>query len=360
MVYYHSSYGSPKRKKRTFRKFLWILLFILIVVGSSLGYFVYGVIYKPNVWTAEGKVISIKIPTGTDFEGLKKILYENGLIIHRNNFEWVANYKSFGSTIKPGNYEITNGLSNNDLINLLRSGNQTPIKVIFNNVKDIYQLSAKIGLQLEIDSAEIANFINSGEFDLLIENDSIDKSVYFIPNTYEFYWNTSAKGFCTRMVDEYNKFWNTSRRNKASKLNLGLTEVITLASIVEKETHKNDEKPIIAGVYLNRLERKWLLQADPTLLYILDDNSIRRVLNVHKLIDSPYNTYKYLGLPPGPICIPSISSIDAVLNRMETDYLFFCAKDDLSGYHAFATNIKEHNANARKYQQALNKLKIYK
>ncbi len=185
-------------------------------------------------------------------------------------------------------------------------------------------------------------------------------SSIYIPNTYEFYWNTLAEGFVKRMHEEYLRFWNADRKSKAVELDMTVPEVITLASIVEKESNKNDEKPIIAGVYINRLEKGWRLQADPTLIYALNDYSIKRVLNVHLDYDSPYNTYKYGGLPPGPICIPSISSVDAVLNNKNEGYLYFCAKDDLSGYHAFAKTNRQHNRNAKKYQAALNKMRIYK
>lgn len=360
MTYYHSSYGRPKKKSSGLKKYLWGFFIIVLIAAGGFGYFGYGVIYKPNVWTAEGKTVVIKIATGAEYEDVKNILYENGLIIHRKNFEWVAKFKSFEKSIKPGNYEIIGGISNNDLINLLRSGNQTPINLIFNNVKDIYQVASKVAPQIEADSASIVDYIESDKFLYLLGTDSADLSVYFIPNTYEFYWNTSAEGFVLRMHEEYEKFWSGRRRTLAKAMDMSVKDIITLASIVEKETQKNQEKPIIAGVYINRLNRKWLLQADPTLLYVLNDNSIRRVLNKHKKIDSPYNTYKYLGVPPGPICIPSISSIDAVLNYDKTSYLYFCAKDDLSGYHAFAKTLKEHNRNARKYQKALNELKIYK
>jgi UPF0755 protein len=185
-------------------------------------------------------------------------------------------------------------------------------------------------------------------------------SIIFIPDTYEFYWNTSAKGFVTRMHEEYLRFWNANRTGKAEELEMTIPEIVTLASIVEKETNKNDEKPMIAGVYINRLDKGWRLQADPTLIYALNDYNIKRVLNIHKEFDSPFNTYKHGGLPPSPICIPSISSIEAVLNNQNEGYLFFCAKDDLSGYHVFARSNTQHNKNARKYQKALDKMRIYK
>jgi UPF0755 protein len=182
----------------------------------------------------------------------------------------------------------------------------------------------------------------------------------FIPNTYEFYWTTDAEKFVSRMFQEYRNFWNNSRKEKAAKLKLSFEEVSTLASIIDRETSMNTEKPVIAGVYINRLKSDWPLQADPTLIFALNDYTIKRVLDVHKNVDSKYNTYKYMGLPPGPICIPSISAIDAVLNYQKHAYFYFCAKDDFSGYHTFSKTYPEHLISAKKFQQALNKQKIFK
>jgi UPF0755 protein len=181
----------------------------------------------------------------------------------------------------------------------------------------------------------------------------------FIPNTYEFLWNTTADQFIRRMYKERQKFWNDERLTLMSLEGLTIPGVITLSSIIEKETAKNAEKQVIAGVYMNRLRKGWPLQADPTLIFAWNDYTIKRVLNKHKEIDSPYNTYKHTGLPPGPICLPSVSSIDAVLNYEKHDYLYFCAKEDLSGYHNFAVTLAEHNRNAERYQAALKRLNIH-
>jgi UPF0755 protein len=190
--------------------------------------------------------------------------------------------------------------------------------------------------------------------------DSANIKSLFIPNTYEFYWNTTAEGFTDRMIEEHNRFWNADRMAEAEHLGMTPAEVVTLASIVEKETNKNDEKQAIAGVYINRINSGWRLQADPTVVYAIGDFNIKRVLNKHKKYESPYNTYLNLGLPPGPICIPSISSVDAVLNYEDHDFMFFCAKDDLSGYHVFARTNAEHRRNAKRYQEALDERRIYK
>ena len=359
MVYYHSGYAPSRRKKSSkWKKFILWTLFILILLAGAIGYYLYGVIANPNTWTPDGKPVSVYVPTGTDYEGLKKILYKNGLVVHRKNFEWLAEKKKLNELVKPGRYVIPNKMSNLDLVNMLRAGHQVPVKVIFNNVRDIYQLAGKVSKQIEADSTSIVQLLTDSVYLAKMGIRPIYASIIFIPNTYEFWWNTDADAFIKRMYKEYDKFWNKERQAKADELGMTRGEIITLASIVEKETNKNDEKPDIAGVYINRLKKGWRLQADPTLIYALGDYSIKRVLNKHKLIDSPYNTYQHLGLPPGPICIPSISSIDAVLNYTKDNYFYFCAKDDFSGYHVFAKTNKQHQKNAKRYQKALDDLKV--
>lgn len=360
MAYYHTKYTSNRKKRSKFNKFIIFILLILIAVALAAGFYLYRVIYSPNTWTPDGKPVSINIPTGSDYNALKTILYKNGLIIHRKNFEWVAEKKQLENLVKPGHYIIPNGMNTLDLVNMLRSGNQVPVKVTFNNVRDIYQLAGRVGKQIEADSAGIVNLLHDSLYLKKMGLDTTTASIIFLPNTYEFWWNTTAESFVSRMYQEYVKFWNKNRLQKANDAGLSKKEVVILASIVEKETTKNDEKPMIAGVYINRLKNRWRLQADPTLIYALDDYSIKRVLNKYKKIDSPYNTYKHLGLPPGPICIPSIASIDAVLNYNKDNYFYFCAKDDFSGYHVFAKTNRQHMINARKYQKALNELNIKK
>ncbi len=360
MTYYHSNYGVARKKKKSFTRFIILGIFLILIIGSSLFYLFYQAVYKINVWTPNGDEVSIYIPTGSSFKDVQQVLYEKGLIIHRNNFIWWAEKKNYPELIKPGRYKIQDKMNNDEIVGLLRSGNQTPVKVIFNNIRDIYQLSGKVSEQIEADSISIVkailNVSRMKSYDL--NNETI--STIFIPDTYEFYWNTTAEGFTDRMYEEYLLFWNTERKAKLAELGMSIPEIVTLASIVERETNKSDEKQMIAGVYINRLEKGWRLQADPTLIYALNDYSIKRVLNIHLDYDSPYNTYKYGGIPPGPICIPSISSIYAVLNYTNDGYLYFCARDDLSGYHAFAKTNTQHNRNARKYQKALDKMRIYK
>ncbi len=360
MAYYHSKYGVRKKKNSTKTKiFVWLIV-LLLVAGSAVAYMFYQAVYKKNVWTPDGKDVSIYIPTGSDFNNVNTILFENGLIIHRNNYKWWAEKRKYPELIKPGRYIIKDGMNNKELVDLLRSGNQSPVNVIFNNNRDIYQLASKVGKQIEPDSAMLV--------DVILDTVRLNKygltpntvSTIFIPNTYEIYWSISADGFIDRMYQEYQNFWNRDRLEKARNLEMTIPEIVTLASIVEKETNDNTEKPLIAGVYINRLDKGWRLQADPTLVFALNDYSVKRVLNIHKDIDSPYNTYKYGGLPPGPICIPSISSIDAVLDYRNDGYLYFCANSDMSGSHVFARTARQHNKNAREYQKALDKMKIYK
>ncbi len=361
MAYYHSKYSG--RKKRSKRQRLLITIFTLVLIPLLAGiYLFYQIIYKPNIWieNKEKETASIYIPSNSNFEQVKSILYKQGLIIHRGNFEWLANQKDYPSNIKSGHYLLDRRMSNLKLINLLRSGNQNPINLIFNNIRTKEQFAQRISSQLEMDSIDIINLLNDSIYLANLGLNEYNAISIFIPNTYQVFWTIETDDFIKRMKREYDQFWNTERQQRADSLGMSIPDIITLASIVEKETQKDDEKRRIAGVYINRLKRGWYLQADPTLVFALKDYSIKRVLNVHKEIDSPYNTYKHKGIPPGPICIPSIASINAVLDYEKHRFNYFCAKDDLSGYHVFANSYQQHEENASKYRKALNKLKIWK
>ncbi|MBN2173772.1 MAG: endolytic transglycosylase MltG [Bacteroidales bacterium] len=359
MEYYHSKYSRGQIKRRSrFSRFIIYFLMILIVAALVVGYQLYKTILKPNTWVADNTETSIYIPTGSSYDDMKTILYEHGIVINRISFEWLAKKKNLPNNVHPGRYLVKDGMSNDQLINLLRSGEQTPVKVIFNNIRTKDQLANVIAQQIEPDSLEILSLLKDTAYIRIFGFNPETILSMFIPNTYEMYWNTSSRNFMERMYTEYNKFWTKIRIEKAEEIGLDPEEVSVLASIVEKETNKNDEKATIAGVYLNRLKYGWRMQADPTVVFAWGDFSIKRVLNIHKQIDSPYNTYLYSGLPPGPICIPSISSIDAVLNREDHNYMFFCAKDDFSGYHVFASTHAQHSINANKYRQALDEREI--
>jgi len=349
-----------RKNKSALRKFV-IAFFVLAVLGSAgMAYELYSRVYQPNIVLPKNvNEKYIYIPTNADFSDVVRVLSENGLLINANSFEWLAQQKKYNTNIKPGRYKINRALNNNELVNLLRSGKQTPIKVTFNNARTKEQFSGKISDQIEADSASILQYITDTIFLDKLQLTSDNIACIFIPNTYEFYWNTSVESFVNRMVKEYSKFWNKTRKRKSEKIGLDYYQVSILASIVEKEQNiKKDERPVIAGLYLNRIKKRMKLESDPTLIFALGDFSINRVLNKDKKVDSPYNTYTHKGLPPGPICIPSINAIDAVLNAANHDYIFMCAKDDFSGYHNFAKSYRKHLRNARKYQKALNKRKI--
>jgi UPF0755 protein len=342
-------------KKRNISYFLSgsgiVVLVIVIMIYRSL----FGISLK-----AEKKNQVIYIPTGSSYDQVLDTLESTLIIKNLKVLKWVASKKNYPALIKPGRYLIDRDLSYNGLINLLRSGRQTPFKIAFNNVRTLNQLAGKIGSLIEADSSQIINFLSD---DSNFSSDGFKKEniiALFIPNTYEFYWNTDAKRFYIRMLKEYRLFWNDKRRAKAKEEGLELIEVSILASIIDDEVVKPDEKPRIAGVYLNRLKRGIPLQACPTIKFALNDFTITRVLKKHLVIDSPYNTYKHRGFPPGPIGCSTIEGIDAVLNAEKHDYLYFAAKADFSGYHNFSRTLSEHNHYAALYQKELDKRKIFK
>ncbi len=328
---------------------------VAVIIGIAIlaGIRIYKAVMKPNVVVGEPKEFSLYIPTGADFEQVKDSLYSHGLIANPDSFEWWARRRDYPDHVKPGRYVLRNGMNNRQLCNILNGGLQTPVKVTFNNMRDIPMLAGRIAEQIEADSMSIVSYLDDATVLSELGFNWLTIPAMFLPNTYEFYWNTSAAQFVDKMKKEYDKYWTPERLNKAKELYLSPVQVSILASIVDKETNKTDEMPRIAGVYLNRYRNNWLLQADPTLVFAVGDFSLKRVLNVHKEVDSPYNTYKYPGLPPGPICIPSLASINAVLNAEKHNYYYFCAKDDFSGYHVFAKTLTEHNRNAERYHRKL-------
>ncbi len=257
--------------------------------------------------------------------------------------------------LKEGYYFFQKGTSCKTFIHRLRSGKQTPIHLTFNNTRTLEDFAGKIALQIKADSLSLLAFWKNKEVVASYGFDSANFIGMFLPNTYQVYFTTSAKAFTQRMHKEYLHFWNEKRKQKAKKLGLSPKQVSILASIVDEETSKTDEKSRIAGVYLNRLKRGIPLQADPTLKFAAGDFQLKRILNIHKKIESPYNTYKYKGLPPSPIRQPSIAGIEAVLNAEKHNYLYFCAKADFSGYHTFAKTLAAHNRNAQNYHRELNK-----
>jgi UPF0755 protein len=347
-----------KKKISKTKKIIISSLIVLVISGLATGYYFYRQVFYPNVITKEKNEVFIYIPTGSSFIDVMRILRDNGFLKNSSTFEWVSQQMKYTSSVKPGRYLIRRNMNNRELVTLLRSGKQVPVNVVFNNVRTRDQLASLISMQLEADSSAITGLLSNQSYMSKFGFTTENALAMFIPNTYEFYWNTDANKFIERMAKEYKKFWNNSRKAKAAAMKLSESQVSVLASIVEQETRRDDEKPVIAGVYLNRFRKGWKLEADPTLIYAAGDFSIQRVLNIHKEIDSPYNTYLYTGLPPGPICIPSIESLDAVLNYSKHEYMFFCAREDFSGYHAFAKTYSQHLLNARRFQKELNRRNI--
>lgn len=302
---------------------------------------------------------TLKIPSNSTFKGVTDRLYKDQVINDAVSFSFVSKVLGYQEAVKPGLYIVKPQMTNLELVRLLRSGDQTPVRITFNNIRTKEDLAERITNNLEMNEDQFLELIQDSVYIRKFDFNEETIMSMFIPNTYEVWWNTSPEALFDRMHKEYQAFWTDERKAKANALGLSPKEVSTLASIVQSESQKSDERPKIAGVYLNRLNLNMPLQADPTLVFALGDFTIKRVLNVHKEIESPYNTYKYPGLPPGPINLPDINSLEAVLNPQDHNYLYFCAKEDFSGYHAFATNLAQHNANARRYQAALNAAKIY-
>jgi len=342
------------------QKYVLAAIFIVLVTVSVFLLKFYRDIFSSNIDLGDKTELFVHIPTGSDMQSVLDIFEESNCVKNLSSLEWVMNKKRYNETVKAGRYRLEDGISNNNLVNILRSGNQSPVKLTFNNTRTLEEFAGKIGRQIEADSLSILSFLKD-EDNLKSFGFKPETAIgLFIPNSYQVYWNIDAKKFTQRMYKEYVKFWSVDRMKKAAKMNLTPIEVSTLASIVDEETIKEDEKPRVAGVYVNRLKRGIKLDADPTLKFAWGDFSMRRVLNKHKAIKSPYNTYKYAGLPPGPIRQASISGINSVLNCENHKYIYFCASPDFSGYHVFARSLREHNKNAEKYQRALNKQKIFK
>ncbi len=340
------------------KRIILAVLLLGILGGGIFVYHVYTTFFSPNT-AFENKEAYVYIPSDADMGELQELL--RPLLKDVEAFRAVAERKQYG--VKGGKYILKKGMNNNDIVNTLRSGN-TPVKVSFNNQESLPALAGRIALQIEADSLSLLNAFRDEEF-LRKRGLNEDTSLgLYIPNTYEFFWNSSALDFRERMEREYDRFWNVERQKKAESVGLSKEEVIALAAVVQKESAKVDERPRVAGVYLNRLKRGMALQADPTVIFALKkelnnfDTVIRRVLYRDLTIDSPYNTYRYAGLPPGPITMPDISSIDAVLNAEDHNYYYFVADVENFGYHKFAENLVQHNRNKAQYIRWINSQNI--
>ncbi|MES2574018.1 MAG: endolytic transglycosylase MltG [Bacteroidota bacterium] len=329
----------------------------LVVISGLL---IYGGILANQVFSKNTKFpqseVFVFVPTGATYEDVKKIL--EPFVTNLNRFEMVATKRSYPENVKSGRFLLTKGMNSYDLVKAMRSN--VPVKLAFNNQERLENFAQRVSSQIEPDSLTLVNTFKDPDF--LKENGFTEENVFvmFIANTYEVYWNITAEKFRDKMIKEYRNFWNEERIAKAKKQGLTPVEATILASIVHKESVKKDERPRIAGVYLNRLRLEMPLQADPTVIYAIKkkdndfDQVIKRVFYNDLFLTSPYNTYKVIGLPPGPIAMPDITALDAVLNPEKHDFIYFCASVDRFGYHEFAVTLPEHNVNAKKYADWIN------
>jgi UPF0755 protein len=342
------------KKNNWLRTFIKIILVIVLIVGGVGGYLVYKYIYMPNINLANKKSTIIYIPTGSTFEDVVHILTENELLKDPESFRWLAKKKKYAEAVKPGKYRVLANMNNSALINLLRLGMQEPVEINFTGLHTVNEFISRVGRRIEADSnalkaaVEDENYIGKYGF----TKETIQ--AFFIPNTYEFFWNTSTDDFFQRMAKEYKAFWTDARKQRAKAVGLTQTQVYILASIVQGEQCcDKEEKKVIAGLYLNRLKQGMKLQSDPTVIFAIGNFNIQRVSFEQTRYPSPYNTYVNEGLPPGPIGFAQESSIDAVLNYTPSNYIYMCAKDDLTGKHCFSKTFEQHEIYAKKYRQAM-------
>lgn len=349
--------NQKKRQSSVSGKFVIALIVILILALGITAFNYYLKFFGPNV-TDQQKYLYIK--TGSTFNDVYASIRQGNIVKDTTSFLWTAENMEYKNRVKAGKYRLNKGMSNRSLINMLASGNQEVVKLSFHNIRLKEDFAGFVSNKIEADSLFIIRLLDSNQY--LDQFGFNPDNVYtmFIPNSYELYWNTSAEKFFSRMNGEYLKYWTFERKRKAEAIQLTPIEVSILASIVDAEALHDNEMPSIAGLYLNRLKKGMKLEADPTVIFSMKDFTIKRVLNKYLLNNSPYNTYLHTGLPPGPIMMPSINAVNAVLDYNTHDYIYMCAKDDFSGYHNFATNLADHITNARKFQKALNDRNIKK
>ncbi len=337
-------------------KFIIIFFSIALIVVGVWAYRHYMYIFKENVKTEHAVII----PEGAGYDQVVDTLKAHDVLLNYKAFRWVSKKKNYPDMVKPGRYLFQKDMNTNQVVNILRGGIQEPVNVTFNNVRFKEDFAGKVSGYIQADSLSVLELFSDT---VRITDWGFTPETFkamFIPNTYEFYWTTTAGEFAGRMKTEHERFWNDLRSERADEIGLTPVEVTILASIVQEETVEPEELRRVAGVYMNRLNRGIPLQADPTVRFALGDFSVKRILNEYLEIDSPYNTYKNAGLPPGPINFPEIRSIEAVLNYEDHDFLYMCARPDFSGFHNFSTSLLQHNRNAARYREALNKRKIWR
>lgn len=344
-------------KKSGYRLRIFIIVSGLLFVSFS--YYAYQIFFTPNFLIDKGdKATSLYIPSGATIETVKDSIEKLEILHDKTSFYFLTRLMEYNENVKPGRYLIQPRMTNLEVIRKLKRGQQDPVNVRINNIRIKKDLAARFSRYLEPDSMQFDSMLRDPATASRYGMDTNTIMAMFIPNTYEFFWNVSAVKVFDRMHKEYEKFWTEERKSKAKNLGLTPLEVITVASILVEETNNHSEMPRIAGVYLNRLKTNMPLQADPTLKFAIGDFSIKRILEGHTKIESPYNTYKYAGLPPGPINLPSITAIDAVLNAENHKYLYFCASAEKPGTHEFAETYNQHLVIANAYWKYLNKNRI--
>jgi UPF0755 protein len=344
--------GNHKAMKRSKTgRILFTLLVLLTLTGAFALYNVFG--------PATGKEGYLYIRTGSGYNDVKQQLQDSGFIRGSYFFNLLSNYAKYPQHVHAGKYMIHKGMSNYNLIRMLRSGRQEPVKLVINKLRTKQGFARLVSATLEADSISVMQMLAETTLLSQYELDTNSAMCAIMPDTYKFFWNTTADRAFRKIAKNYQSYWNDNRKQLATNMKLTPKQVMIIASIVEEETNKHDEKPNIASVYINRLRIGMRLQADPTVKYAVRDFALRRITGQHLQAASPFNTYMYLGLPPGPICTPSKTTIDAVLNAPDTKYVYFCARSDFSGYHAFASTLAEHQKNARAYQKALNERGIH-
>lgn len=332
-----------------------LLTIITLLIGGG-AFWMYRLVWAPNF--NPGKTVYIYIDDQKDFDGLCRQLNDSANCLRIGSFKRLSGLLKYTASMHTGRYAVKPGMSNLTLLNDLRRGHQVATRITFNNIRFKEDLAERVSDQLMFDKEELLRLLNDSIYCDSLGFTPETVNTLFLPNTYEIYWNASADKFIHRMKREYDAFWTSDRLKKAKEIGLTPIEVSILASIVEEETAASDEYPIVAGLYINRLHAGIPLQADPTVKFAIGDFSLRRILFEHLEIDSPYNTYKYAGLPPGPLRIPTIKGVNSVLNYTKHKYLYMCAKEDFSGRHNFAVTLAEHNRNASRYQAELNRRRI--
>lgn len=332
------------------RKYIVYIFIALAIAVGYLGWMLAG----PTVNEPVEKFFYIH--TGANYQDVKDTLIKKKIITGTFWFDKVAKYLDYDKAIKPGKYKINNGMSLINLVRMLRSGNQAPVNLVVTKLRTKEDLAKKLAANFESDSVTVIRFLNSNDSLSKYDLDTNTVMTAVIPNTYTLKWNNTTSFIFKKLYTEQEKFWNQKRKEQAAALHLTEKEVYTLASIVEEETNKQEDKGKIASVYINRMRTGMKLAADPTVKFAMRDFGLKRIYFRHLTFSSPYNTYQVSGLPPGPICTPSIKTIDAVLNAPATDYLFFAAKPDFSGYSNFASTYNEHQKFAKAYQQALDSI----